>query len=728
MRYKQRNWLQTWAGWTATTALLAGLAVVRAASPPQKRPYGGWSDYGGTADSMQYSSLKEINTRNVSKLEPVWSYPAPGPAGRFAFNPLIVDGVMYLNGKGQSVVALDAATGKQLWSHPTEGTPTNRGFNYWETKDRSDRRIIFSVNSYLQEVNARTGVTINTFGNDGKVNLREGVGRDPKSIVEIQSGTPGRIFENSIILGSAPGEMFGSPPGDLRAYDVLSGKLLWTFHTIPHPGEFGYETWPPDAWKYVGGANTWGEISIDEKRGIAYFPLGAPTYDFYGGDRLGANLFGDSLLALDARTGKRLWHFQMIHHDLWDYDPTTAPKLLTVRHNGKMVDVVAQPTKFGFVYVFDRVSGEPLWPIEERPVPQTDVPGEKSWPTQPFPTKPPAFARQKFTVDDLNPYMDAADLARYRDILLNARNEGLFTPPSLKRPSIVAPGDGGGANWGSTAVDPETGTLFIKAANAPDLQILGARAPQRGSMGGTLEQQGAFLYGQRCEICHGVERSGVGVPKKIGAERFKTIVTKGQAQMPSFGDLTGQNLDALAAYIDNPDAGAMAEAAPESSSQRPAMPPPPPGQVRFFGRYNNLMFAANGLPVLSPPWTTLTAIDLNEGTIKWQIPLGTAPELAAKGIPDTGAPRATAGGPVVTAGGLIFIGSGPERTLRAYDKANGKLLWEKQLDGSPKGIPAVYETRGRQYVAFLTVSAPQGGPESQAYHVFALPKPGSSRK
>ena len=293
-----------------------------------------------------------------------------------------------------------------------EGHPTNRGFNYWESKDRKDQRLIFAADSYLQEINLKTGVTIPSFGNDGRVNLREGLGRDPKSIGEIQSGTPGRIFENLIILGSAPGEMYVSPPGDIRAYDVHTGKIVWTFHTVPHPGEFGYETWPPDAWKYIGGNNTWGELSLDEKRGIAYFPLGSPTYDLYGADRTGANLFGDCLLALDARTGKRLWHFQFVHHDLWDYDPTAAPKLLTVKHNGKNVDVIAQATKFGFLYVFDRVTGKPLWPIEERPVPQSDMPGEHSWPTQPFPTAPPPFARQKFGVDDINPYLDPAENGR----------------------------------------------------------------------------------------------------------------------------------------------------------------------------------------------------------------------------------------------------------------------------------------------------------------------------
>jgi quinoprotein glucose dehydrogenase len=695
---------------------MVGLAALLLAFQPAAKqlPYSKWSDYSGSADSMQYSSLKQIDKSNVKQLELAWSYPAPGPTGRFAFNPLIVDGVMYLNGEGQSIVALEAATGKRIWSHPTEGQPTNRGFNYWESKDRSSRRLIYAASSYLQEIDVRTGVSIPSFGNDGRVNLREGLGRDPKTIREIQSGTPGRVFENLIILGTAPGEEFGSPPGDLRAYDVITGKQAWIFHTIPHPGEFGYDTWPPDAWKYVGGANTWGELSIDEKRGIAYFPLGAPTYDFYGGDRIGANLFGDSLLALDARTGKRLWHFQMIHHDLWDYDPTAAPKLLTVRHNGRMVDIVAQPTKFGFVYAFNRVTGEPLWPIEERRVPQSDVPGEKSWPTQPFPTKPPAFARQTFTV------IDPAEKETYKQTLLAARNFGLFTPPSEKQNTIVAPGDGGGANWGSTAGDPETGIIYIKAANAPDLQHLAERPPQRTFAGGTPEQQGHFLFSQRCAGCHGEERAGVASPKDIGADKFKDIVTHGQAQMPAFTDLTAGNLDALVAYISNPAAGVLPPAAQASS--RPPLPPPPPGQVRYFGRYNNLMFASNGLPVIGPPWTTLTAVDLNEGTIKWQVPLGFAPELASKGIRNTGAPRATGGGPAVTAGGLIFIGSGQDQTLRAFDKDTGKVLWEKEMEGSPKGMPAVYEVGGREYVAFLTTAPVRGNPALQAYHVFALPE------
>lgn len=698
-----------------TAALLLG------ASAPKKAAYSTWSDYAGSADNMQYSSLKQIDKTNVSQLEQAWTYASPGPAGRFAFNPLIVDGVMYLDGKGQSVVALDAATGKEIWSHPTDGQPTNRGFNYWESKDRSDRRLIYCANSFLQEINVKTGVTIPSFGNDGRVDLRVGLDRDPKKLGEIQSGTPGRVFENLVVLGLAPGEEFGSAPGYLRAYDVLTGKLVWTFHTIPHPGEFGYETWPPEAWKYIGGANTWGEISIDEKRGIGYFPLGAPTYDFYGGDRHGAGLFGDCIVALDLRTGKRLWHFQMVHHDLWDYDATAAPKLLTVRHNGKPLDIVAQPTKMGFVYAFNRVTGDPLWPIEERPVPQSDVPGEKSWPTQPFPTKPPPFVRQRFTVDDINPLLDNEERDHYKEVLLATRNFGIFTPPSEKQNTIVVPGDGGGANWGSTAADPESGMLYIKAANAPDLQHLAERPPLINFAGGTPEQQGHLLYMQRCFQCHGAERAGVGNPKEIGIERFKTIVTKGQAQMPAFTDLTPQNLDHLAAYISNPTAGDLPEPVVQRVS-RPPLPPPPPGQKRFFGRYNNLMFAKNGLPVLAPPWITLTAMDMNEGTIKWQVPVGTAPELADRNITNTGSPRNTGGGPVATAGGLIFIGSGYDKSVLAYDKDTGKVLWRNKTQGSPKGTPAVYEVGGREYVVFLETPPPRGNPDLQAYHVYALPQ------
>jgi quinoprotein glucose dehydrogenase len=693
------------------------------------QPWTRWSDYGGSSDSMQYSALRQINKSNVKQLQLVWSVKSPGPAGRFSFNPLIVDGVMYVVGKDSSIYAFDAATGRQIWVHPVEGHPTNRGFNYWESKDRKDQRLIFAADGYLQEINLKTGVTIPSFGNDGRVNLREGLGRDPKSIGEIQSGTPGRVFENLIILGSAPGEMYGSPPGDIRAYDVHTGKPAWTFHTVPHPGEFGYDTWPPEAWKYIGGNNTWGELSLDEKRGIAYFPLGSPTYDLYGADRTGANLFGDCLLALDARTGKRLWHFQFVHHDLWDYDPTAAPKLLTVKHDGKNVDVVAQATKFGFLYVFDRVTGKPLWPIEERPVPQSDMPGEHSWPTQPFPTAPPPFARQKFGPDDINPYLEPEERERLGDLVANASNKGIFTPPAYNRNQIAVPGEMGGANWGSTAGDPTSGMLYVRAYDAPAIHKMTETVPaQQVAAGNRPEQIGHALYMQHCVGCHGPDRERIPLPREMGMERFAAALRSGKGEMPSFSEatLTPANVESLAAYLRNPAGGTVPSTAVRV---RPPVPPPPAGQTRFYGPFGNILRASNGLIAFSPPWSSLVAYDLNTGTIKWRRPIGTTPGLAAKGIKDTGSSAFIRNGPVVTAGGLLIIGTGPDRMVHALDKDTGDTLWEAELDANPDGIPAIYEVAGRQYIAFFaaasgakdTLAYKSAKPDSQGYYVFALP-------
>jgi quinoprotein glucose dehydrogenase len=598
--------------------------------------YSTWKDYGSAVDSMQYSSLKRIDKTNVNRLELAWSYLAPRSRGRFGFNPVIVDDVMYVLGKDNAIIALNAATGKEVWKHPVEGVPTERGINYWESKDRTSRRLIFAANSFLQEIDTRSGVTIPSFGKDGRVDLREGIPRARG----IQSGTPGRVFENLIILGSAPGEGYGSAPGDLRAFDVLTGKLVWSFHNVPYPGEYGYDTWPKDAWAYIGGNNAWGEISIDAKRGIAYFPLGSPTYDFYGADRLGAGLFGDCLLALGARTGKRLWHFQAVHHDLWDYDLTTGPKLLTVRHNGKMVDIVAQPTKFGFLYVFDRVTGEPLWPIEERPVPKSDVPGEQSWPTQPFPTKPPPFTRQSFTVEQIDPYVNDTEKARLRDLLQAARNEGIFTPPATHN-TIDMPGELGGSNWGGAAADPRTGWLFVRSNDAPTMHILSQRQRVRVPEGATPEQRGRAIFAQNCEPCHGTNRKGISSPTEMGADQFRSIVRAGRGQMPGFseGTLIAANLDVLAAYLTNPTGGE----APAGGRGGPPLPPPPDGETRYYTPYGTLN-ASNGLPAIGPSWSELTAYDLNEGTIKWQVPLGTVPSLAEKGIVDTGSYHPTRNG------------------------------------------------------------------------------------
>ncbi|HXE15477.1 MAG TPA: PQQ-binding-like beta-propeller repeat protein [Bryobacteraceae bacterium] len=692
-----------------------------------------WRDYGGAPDSAQYSSLRQINRDNVKQLGVAWTYKTDD-GKKYAFNPIIVDGVMYVMAHDNAIVALDAATGKQLWIHPTgpdNTLITNRGINYWESKDRSDRRLLFAENNFLQAIDARTGKSIRSFGNDGRVDLRQGLGRDPKSIALVQSTTPGKIFENLLILGSATNQEYDSAPGDIRAFDVRTGRLAWTFHTVPHPGEFGYDTWPKDAWKTVGGADAWGELTVDEKRGIVYVPTASPKYNFYGGDRIGADLFGDCLLALDARTGKRIWHFQMVHHDIWDYDNTSAPKLLTVEHNGKKVDVVALASKEGFLWVFNRDTGKPLWPIEEKPVPRSDVPGEQAWPTQPFPLKPPPFARQSFTAKDLSPFItDPAERARFRDDILSARNEGLFTPPGVKN-TIEMPGNNGGANWGGTAIDPTTGMFYVVSKDLPAMLRLEPDGSEAASLTGSPEERGQFIFMQNCRICHGSDRKGqppavpslVDIGVKLNKSQIKQVVQHGQGPMPAFAKLTNRDLNALIDYLYDP---LRAPALPPANASSGASNKP-----RRYKSGFGFMFTSSGLSAIAPPWTSLTAYDLNSGTIKWQIPLGEVPELAAKGFKNTGAhfPKV---GPVVTAGGLIFAGT-RDRTVRALDSQTGKVLWEAQVDAALEGMPAVYEVNGREYVVFCAAAQAStytrdtpthrasNAPVRGAYVAFALP-------
>ena len=459
--------------WAALcAAVLSGVACGASAQD--------WREYGGGPDQSKYVVVKDITKANVSKLAVAWMYPS-GDDRAYQFSPLIVGNVMYVLAKNSSLVAIDVTTRKELWIHANLRGITNRGLSFWESKDGKDRRLLFTLDDTLQAIDARTGKSITTFGANGFVDLRQGLGRDPDSLRRIASSTPGRIFENLILLGSAPGEAYLSAPGHLRAYDVVTGALVWTFHTIPQPGEFGYDTWPKDAWKYAGGVNVWGEISVDARRGIAYFPLASPTYDYYGADRIGANLFSDSLLALDARTGKRRWHFQTVHHDLWDYDLTAAPQLITVRKNGKKIDAVAQATKQGFVFVFDRVTGEPVWPIEERAVPASDVQGEQAWPTQPFSTLPPS-GRQVVKADDLSPYLvNDSERADWLERIGKART-GLFNPPALVETAVV-PGAVGGTNWGNTAANPRAGILYLLSQDFPSFYKLTAQA-DRGVAGG----------------------------------------------------------------------------------------------------------------------------------------------------------------------------------------------------------------------------------------------------
>jgi quinoprotein glucose dehydrogenase len=613
--------------------LPALLAVVTVASAADLRSFSTWTEYEGGADSSQYSSLKQINKSNVSQLRAAWSF-STGERGNYNFGPIVVDGVMYVLARNNSFIALDAATGKELWVHANTGAVGTRGINYWESRDRTDRRLLYINAGYLTAIDARTGKTIGDFGDNGRTDLRLGLDRDAPR--PLQTSNPGRIFDNLMIVPlPAGGAAYDSNAADIHAYDVRTGKLVWQFHTVPHPGEAGYDTWPPEAWKTAGGVHNWSELTVDVKHGIVFIPLGSPRYDFYGANRKGDNLFGDSLLALDARTGKRLWHFQIVHHDLWDYDLPVAPKLITVRHDGRMVDAVAQGTKFGSLFVFNRLTGEPLWPIEERSVPQSDVPGEWTSPTQPFPTKPPPFARQSLTEKDINPFIPAEDQAKVRDLFKNSRNEGLFTPPSLRGTLRHIQG----TSWGMEAVDPTKGYLYVISHEHPTLQ--------------------------RLELPRNAPRSVA--------------------------------VDTTFIHYNSP---------------------------------MNFLYQTWNLAAIGPPWSTLTAYDLNTGTIRWQVPNGGITELEEQGRPDTGA-RLPRGGPVVTAGGLIFAATASDHKVRAYDQETGKVLWTYDLPTGSDGVPAVYEVGGREFIAFCVAGgdgyqAPRDSsgapPRINSYMIFALPK------
>ena len=613
------------------------IAVLSLALPVVgQRSFNTWNQYLGGPDSSQYSSLSQITKSNVKQLAVAWSY-STGDNVQYLFNPLVVDGVMYVEAKNNSLVALDAVTGRELWAHAFQGPVTSRGMNYWESKDRSDRRIFTTNGGFLTAIDARTGQTVQSFGDNGRTDLRTGLDRDLTDVPPIQTNNPGRIYEDILIMPlMRSGADYSYVPGDIHAYSVRTGKLLWQFHTVPRPGEFGYDTWPKDFWTRSGGGINWNELTIDEKRGIAYIPTGTGKWDHYGADRIGQNLFANSIIALDARNGKRLWHFQTVHHDLWDYDLPAGPKLLTVKHDGKNVDVVIQPTKHGFLFVLDRVTGQPLWPIEERPVPKSDVPGEQAWPTQPFPTKPPPFARQALTEKDVSPFMPEAEQATWREKIRNARNEGLFTPPSM-RGTVTIPGVGGGASWGTAAVDPTKGYLYIVSKDAPAIVTI------------TL-------------------------PGNSAADQKGKAVPHAPPKTPVDGEF-----------------------------------------MHYTAPYTQFVSQSSRLPSLSPPWFQLTAYDLNAGTIRWQIPYGTVPSLAAQGHSDTGVVQQQRGGPVVTATGLIFAATN-DKKLRVYDTDNGKVIWETDLPASAEGVPAVYEAGGREYIA-LCVAAGNG---PGAYMVFAL--------
>jgi quinoprotein glucose dehydrogenase len=679
-----------------------------------------WPIYGGTAENNHYSCLKQINQKNVKRLRVAWTYDT-GESGGLQTNPIEVDGVLYGLTPTQKVFALDAATGKLRWKFDSgiKGTQPDRGLAYWADGDarqdgdgqniggqndgehndavqNNDRRILVGVMNFVYALDAATGKPIAAFGDHGRIDLREHLGeengRDPAQQA-IYMTSPAVIYKDLMIVGGREAETLPASYGDIRAYDVRTGKLRWTFHTIPRPGEFGYDTWPKDAWKTSGAANNWAGMTVDAARGIVYVPTGSAAFDFYGADRIGDDLFANTLLALNAETGERIWHFQGVRHDLWDRDFPAPPVLVTVEHDGKKVDAVAQTSKQGFVFLFDRTNGQPLFPIACRDYPPSTVPGEQAAHQQCLPTKPAPFVRQLLTEDLLSqrrPAVHAWALEKFHTF----RSEGQFVPFSVGKDTVIFPGFDGGSEWGGAAVDPETAILYV---NANDLPWTGALAEN------TEANSGRGIYMSQCAVCHGENMAGSppGIPSLVGlSDRMPpndvaATIKSGKGRMPGFGNLTDDQMFALLDFVmsggkgDGAQQKEVASVGPSTGAALPAMKFHFTGYKRFYD--------PDGYPAVVPPWGTLNAIDLNTGEFVWKIPLGEYPELVAQGMKNTGTENY--GGPLVTAGGLVFIGATNfDRKFRAFDKSTGALLWETTLPFSGNATPATYEVKGRQFV------------------------------
>lgn len=708
----------------ALVTLSAAAAVAAAGPDASLRPAKdaaarGWPAHGGNVAHTQFSPLDQINPGNVSRLKVAWIHHT-GDAGaddrsQIQCNPIVVGSVLYGTSAGLKAFALDAATGREIWTfNPFSGpgerpVGVNRGLMYWE--GGGEARILLGAGPHLYALDARTGRPVAGFGRDGRVDLREDLGRDVTGL-HLISTTPGVVWRDLVIMGMRVGEgPAPAAPGHIRAYDVRSGRLRWTFHTIPWPGETGYETWPEDAWKRVGGANTWSGISLDAERGIVFAPTGSPTYDFWGGNRLGANLFANCILALDAATGKRLWHYQVVHHDVWDRDLPAAPILFSLRRGGRKIDALAQITKSAHVFLLDRQTGQPLFPVEERPVPPSDLDGEKTWPTQPIPVKPPPFARQILTEDDLTdrtPQAHVEALARLRGV----RTGRQFIPPS-RQGTVVFPGFDGGGEWGGAAVDPATGILYVNSSEMAWVLTM-VDVPGKAAV-----SAGERVYVQYCASCHGLDRRGgaaqgqlvpslVDVSHRFESNDLVTLIDKGKGTMPALAFLPAGEKKAVAAFLRGESA---APGDDEEEKVEAGVPYTSTGYNRFLD--------SEGYPAVKPPWGTLNAIDLVRGETVWRVPLGEYPELTRRGVPPTGTENY--GGPVVTAGGVVFIAASRDEMFHAFDKRTGRLLWQAPLPAGGYATPSTYEVAGRQYVVVAAGGGKMGTRSGDAYVAFALP-------
>jgi quinoprotein glucose dehydrogenase len=703
---------------------------------------GEWKTYAGSKEGNRYSSNDQITPQNVSGLKVAWTFSSndkdPDNRSQNQCNPIVVDGILFGVSPRLKLLALEASTGKEKWIFDPASFDTtsksdkyaffkvSRGVVYWQDESGNGERILYGVGSRIYAINAVDGKPISDFGKSGFIDLSENLGRDPGTFNPyIAATTPGIIYKDMIITGQRVGESADAAPGPVRAYDVKTGELKWMFHTIPHPEEVGNETWEDkEAWKKFGGANCWAGMSLDETRGIVYVPTGSIGGDFYGGIRKGQNLFGNSLIALNAATGKYLWHYQVIHHDLWDRDLAANPNLVTLNINGKKIDAVAQITKHGYIFVFNRETGKPIFPIKEKPVPTSTLPGEQAWPTQPIPTLPEPFARQKFDVEDIT----NIDPQTHEEMLqkFNLTKYGtMFTPPS-KDGVWIFPGFDGGGEWGGAAVDPESGIMYINSSELPwSLTMIDVPKGSDHSLRGL----GQVQYGKYCIGCHGANRKGngssfpslAGLNKKYKPDQAWNIIENGKNMMPAFKQIKGTDKDALLAFLldlQEKEPGSTKSkvdrdihSSESTSSIMDEVPYTMTGYNRFLDK--------NGYPGITPPWGTLNAVDLNSGKLLWKVPLGEFPELTKKGIPPTGTENY--GGPVVTKGGLVFIAATKDEMIRAFDKASGKVVWEHQLPAAGYATPATYAVNGKQYVVIACGGGKIGSKSGDSYVAFALP-------
>lgn len=683
-------------------------------APPSKASRDAdWPVYLGNKERSLYSTLQQIHRTNVAQLKVAWTYDT-GEKGEYQANNLIIRGVLYTATPSRRIIALEAATGRELWiwnpssEKPGSAGARQRGLVYWENASGGEQRLLTAAGPYLFALDPKSGTLIRDFGQNGSVRL--GASIDPQNPPNVSLNTPGIIHKDLLILGGVGG------PGAVRALDVRTGERRWIFHLIPRPGEFGHDTWPPEAYKTATGLMPWPGQSLDEKRGIVYVATKTAEPDFYGGERHGMNLFANCLVALDAATGKRLWHFQIVHHDLLDKDLPCPPVLLTVTHRGRKIDAVAQGTKHGLLFVFNRVTGEPLWPVEERAVPQSTLRGEQSWPTQPFPTMPPPLMRQQYTEAEVSNISPETEIMT-RDRIRASPNFGPFPAPSLNE-TIMFPGFDGGMEWGGGAADPE-GNYYVNINEMPwILQMVETRHAD-----GSPLARGEREYMLYCAACHGLDKTGnlaggfpplIDVIKRRPRDQIALITKQGAGRMPAFDMIPELQREAILDYV----LGESPAPAPQGAEAAAAAKKKGPEYA--FGGFRRWL-DPSGYPAIRPPWGTLNAVDLNTGQIKWKVPLGEYRELTARGIPPTGTENY--GGPVVTAGGLLFIGASADETMRAFDTRTGNVLWQASLPFSGNATPSTYMVQGRQFVVISAGGGKSGRPAGGHLVAFALPEP-----